>query len=283
MITTINEYKLFLESKTKSIKVYHGTDNKFEDFDLQKSYDGGIWFTDSLESINNHATGGTGNKIIMTRYITLNNPAGWDEYDKYSVDQLINIGYDSVVLPTDDIIDYFVLDLNCISKTPINESNTNTINFKVFDKDEFYKYLWRTGEFDVRFKNKMDGGQKVFKYMQLDTDMRGNLNTLDVINNLKEVYFFGLEVNDIIVALAHIRRSPYIENTYWLSYLCVDPLYESQGYASKLSESMFKWYKEHNLQFESSSYTERGYITLKPLFNRLAKQYNVPFIDKEKF
>jgi GNAT superfamily N-acetyltransferase len=129
----------------------------------------------------------------------------------------------------------------------------------------------------------MDGGNKRFKYMQLDSDMRKDYDQSDIINNLKQVYFFGLEVNDIIVALAHIRRSPYIENTYWLSYLCVDPDYEGAGYASQLSEYIFKWFRERNLQFETSSYTEDGFVKLKPLFNKLATKYGVPFIDKGKF
>lgn len=162
------------------------------------------------------------------------------------------------------------------------ESNTIS-NFKIFDADQFYKYLWRTGEFDIRFKNKMDGGNKRFKYMQLSDDMRKDYDHPDTINNLRQVYFFGLEVNDIIVALAHIRRSPRLEKTYWLSYLCVDPEFEGNGYASQLSEYIFKWFKEHNLQFESSSYTEDGFIKLKPLFNKLANKYSVPFIDKGKF
>lgn len=106
-------YNKLLET-VSSLKVYHGTDNKFEKFDLSKSTDGGIWFTDNLESIKNHTTGGTGNKYIMTKYITLNKPAGWDEYDKYSIDELINMGYDGVILPDDEKTDYLVFHLKSI-------------------------------------------------------------------------------------------------------------------------------------------------------------------------
>ena len=102
--------------KVNNLKVYHGTNNKFEDFDIAKSYDGGVWFTDNLDSIKSHTTGGAGNKYILTRYITLKNPAGWDEYDKYSVDELINMGYDGVILPDPDKTDYLIFDLNTIKK-----------------------------------------------------------------------------------------------------------------------------------------------------------------------
>jgi len=156
----------------------------------------------------------------------------------------------------------------------LKESLNSDIEIKCLTSKEFQNYIYINGELDPRFKNKMNGGLKVFKYMQLQYD----LDSKD-----KEVYFFCLFYNGIIVSIAHIRKSPYIENTYWLSYLCTDLLYSNMKFASKLSEYMFKWFKEHDLQFESSSYTEEGMIALKPLFNKLAIKYNVLFIDKERF
>ncbi len=99
----------------KNVKVYHGTDNKFDKFDINKSYDGGIWFTDNLQSIKNHETGGSGNKYILTRYITLNNPATWEEYDRYSVDELINMGYDGAVLQDGGETNYIVFNIESIA------------------------------------------------------------------------------------------------------------------------------------------------------------------------
>ena len=93
--------------------MYHGTNNKFNKFDLDKSIDG-IWFTDNIESIRSHTTGGVGNKYIIKAIITLNNPAGWEEYEKYSVGELINMKYDGVVLPEDDKTDYLVFDTKSI-------------------------------------------------------------------------------------------------------------------------------------------------------------------------
>lgn len=101
-------------TSVKNLKVFHGTNNKFEDFDLNKTTDG-IWFTDSEQSIKDHVTGGTGNKYIMTRYITLNNPAGWEEYEKYNIAELINMKYDGVILPDENKIDYLIFDPKSIS------------------------------------------------------------------------------------------------------------------------------------------------------------------------
>lgn len=88
--------------------VYHGTNNEFTKFNLDKSTQGIIWFTDSIESIQKGEHGGQGSKYIMKRKITINNPAGWDEYEKYGIGQLKGLGYDGVILSHGDYNDYIV-------------------------------------------------------------------------------------------------------------------------------------------------------------------------------
>lgn len=99
----------------KNLKVYHSTDSKFEDFSLDYAWDG-FWFTDDLDSLKNKTAGASGGEYILTRYITLKNPASWDEYDKYSIGELINMGYDGVFLPDEGRADYLVFDPKSISK-----------------------------------------------------------------------------------------------------------------------------------------------------------------------
>jgi hypothetical protein len=111
---SFNEINL-KEEEIKNLKVYHSTDSKFEDFSLDYAWDG-FWFTDNINALKNQEVGAAGGKYIMARYITLNNPAGWDEYDKYSVGELIKKGYDGVILPEDDRIDYLVFNSESISK-----------------------------------------------------------------------------------------------------------------------------------------------------------------------
>lgn len=113
-IKNINEEVL----NEKTYKVYHGTNQEFEDFDLNLATQGIIWFTDSVDSIKSGDHGGAGNKYIMTRYITLNNPAGWDEYEKLMLQQIEDMGYDGVILPHgNEYNDYIVFDPKNISKT----------------------------------------------------------------------------------------------------------------------------------------------------------------------
>jgi hypothetical protein len=88
--------------------VYHGTNNKFGRFSLAKSLQGIIWFTDSIDTIKNNEHGGQGSRYIMKRTITLNNPAGWPEYEKYGIGQLKSLGYDGVILPQGDHNDFIV-------------------------------------------------------------------------------------------------------------------------------------------------------------------------------
>jgi len=98
-------------------KVYHGTNHEFDRFDFNKTAQGIVWFTDSVDSIKSGEHGGNGSKYIMTRYITINNPAGWNEYEKYGLQQLEDMGYDGVILPQGDKADYFVFSNKSIKKS----------------------------------------------------------------------------------------------------------------------------------------------------------------------
>ena len=101
----------------QTYKVYHGTNREFDRFDFKQATQGIVWFTDSIDSIKNSEHGGMGNKFIMTRFITINNPAGWEEYEKYGLQQLEDMGYDGVILPQGNKTDYFVFSNRSIRKT----------------------------------------------------------------------------------------------------------------------------------------------------------------------
>lgn len=103
----------------------------------------------------------------------------------------------------------------------------------------------------------------------------------DAIKTSVDVRFFVLLLNDKIIGLAHIRKSPYQTNTYWLSYLSILEKYQNKGYSSILAESVFKWFSEEKMTFLNSSYSKDGFLKLKKIFNKLAIEYNVNFIDNE--
>ena len=127
----------------KTYKVYHGTNQQFNKFNIKNATQGIVWFTDSIDSIKNQEHGGMGNKIIMTRYITINNPAYWEEYEKYGLQQLQDRGYDGVILPQGDKTDYIVFSNKSISaKEPsnLNESQKSGIR-NILNSDAAYQIL----------------------------------------------------------------------------------------------------------------------------------------------
>lgn len=82
--------------------VYHGTDSKFYKVNFRKGAQGLFWFAGDKESIISGESGAQGTKNIMELYVKAGKQAGWNEYDKYSTDELHGRGYDSVILPEND-------------------------------------------------------------------------------------------------------------------------------------------------------------------------------------
>ena len=80
-------------------KVYHGTNQKFNKFSLNKATQGIIWFTSDKEEIKAGNVGAQGKGYIITAEVTINNPVGWDEYDKLMLFQIKSSGHDGVILP----------------------------------------------------------------------------------------------------------------------------------------------------------------------------------------
>lgn len=122
----INEEIQNLNSNT--YKVFHGTNQVFDKFDLRKATQGIIWFTDDIDSINNNEHGGMGNKYVMTRYITINNPAGWKEYEKYGLGQIQGMGFDGIILPKGNGKNDFIVFSNKNIRKTDRISNGNRIN-----------------------------------------------------------------------------------------------------------------------------------------------------------
>ena len=126
MISNIKLFKIFIESicddtllkdtllegidvlfenvSHEPILAYHGTNDLFDKFDSDKTMDSLFWFSTNKDKIINGESGAVGVKYIMTCKLNIKNSAGWEEYDKYNIDQLISMGYDSVKLDDDYIV-----------------------------------------------------------------------------------------------------------------------------------------------------------------------------------
>jgi GNAT superfamily N-acetyltransferase len=120
----INEGLDFIkDSDGKPKKFYHGTDTKFKQFKIEKTNDGVFWFSENKDKIKNGEAGAQGTSIIMTVNLKASKIAGWDEYDKYSIDELIQQGYDAIKLDDDIVI---------FHPNQIKILNTNILEYNEF-------------------------------------------------------------------------------------------------------------------------------------------------------
>jgi len=108
--------------------VYHGTNSEFNEFDREKSGGDSFWFTDNKEKIEKGEAGAVGTSRIIPSYVNLGKKAGWDEYDGLLLDQMIQKGYNSVVLPDSNGTDFIIFNPNQIkSADPIVKDDRGNV------------------------------------------------------------------------------------------------------------------------------------------------------------
>jgi hypothetical protein len=89
-----------VDASGKPRVVYHGTNDTFTKVNFKKGAQGLFWFTSDKSSIQSGEAGAQGASKIMPLFAQIKNPAGWAEYDKFSVDELRARGFDGVILPS---------------------------------------------------------------------------------------------------------------------------------------------------------------------------------------
>jgi hypothetical protein len=82
--------------------VYHGTDKKFTVFNKNKSIMGLFWFTNTKADIEAGEVGAAGKGHILDLYASVQNPAGWKDYERYGIGELKSLGYDGALLVDGD-------------------------------------------------------------------------------------------------------------------------------------------------------------------------------------
>lgn len=125
------QFDKLLESqliKENTYTLYHTTNDNFNRLDVKKTAMGVLWFTDSLNAIKNKTTGANGFSKVLEAQVTINNPAGWDEYDKLGFGQLKDRGYDGVILPNENGATYIVFSNKQIKKLKQITIPEETIN-----------------------------------------------------------------------------------------------------------------------------------------------------------
>jgi hypothetical protein len=120
---------LLKEVQSKPLTVYHGTSSEFKKFDLKKTTQGIIWFTSDKNKILSNEAGAQGKGYIITAEVSINNPAGWDEYDKLGLGQIKGNGFDGVILKdADGQFDCFVFSPKQIKIIKSEKINTSKVS-----------------------------------------------------------------------------------------------------------------------------------------------------------
>jgi len=83
---------------------FHQTSESFDDFDFSKSADGTTWFTTDKANFSDpssSASAASGKGRVIERNIDLKKAAGFDEMDRFTIDELQSMGFDGAVLDGD--------------------------------------------------------------------------------------------------------------------------------------------------------------------------------------
>jgi hypothetical protein len=81
--------------------VHHGTDFDFNEFNIDKSAQGILWFTEDKNKLLKGDAGIGYPKYIIAAMLNVENTAGWDEYEKLMMEQIQTQGFDSIKLDDD--------------------------------------------------------------------------------------------------------------------------------------------------------------------------------------
>jgi hypothetical protein len=96
--------KIYKVAQQNKVIAYHGTQAPFDSFDRDRAAQGVFWFSEDYSKIADQNSGANSSKFIAKVQLDVNNPAGWEEYDKYYLQQINDMGFDSIKLDDDWVI-----------------------------------------------------------------------------------------------------------------------------------------------------------------------------------
>jgi len=102
--TLKRETKVLVRSHPRVITAYHGSDVQIRRFDPRYSAQGVFWFSTDKDKILRGESGAVSTKHLIKALLHVDKTAGWDEYDRHSLDELESLGYDSIHLDDDWVI-----------------------------------------------------------------------------------------------------------------------------------------------------------------------------------
>ena len=93
-----------VDDNGEPLLVGHGTKERFDKFNRKFSMQGVFWFSSDLNKIKNQESGANSSKVVMECFLKGNKIAGWEEYEKYGLGQIHQMGYDIIKLDDDYVV-----------------------------------------------------------------------------------------------------------------------------------------------------------------------------------
>jgi len=149
--------------------------------------------------------------------------------------------------------------------------------FNILKFNDILDQVYKGGNLpeDPRFFSPEEGG--VFKYFEprnlIDGDFRDRANRI----------FPVIKLDKEIVALSELKKDPLKVNNLWIKFICVDPKYQNNGYATNLIKEIFKFAKENNYSLETSIYSDEGLEKIKKTIDKMESETGVNVINRSKF
>jgi hypothetical protein len=124
-----------VDDSGEPLVVYHGTDRKFTKFSPSKSIGGMFWFTSNKTAIDAGEIGAAGKGVVVDAYLSIKNPAGWAEYEKFGIEELKAQGYDGLALPESDGTLYVAFDPRQIKSASRNRGTFDPNDANILHQD----------------------------------------------------------------------------------------------------------------------------------------------------
>lgn len=133
--------------------VYHGTGSAFTVFSAKKTNTPQFWFTDNIKKINDGSIGARGRGIVVEAFLNIKNPAGWEEEDKYGLDQIKTRGFDGKDLSDDGVGIYVAFEPNQIKSATSNVGSFSSANpsilYQLTNRDRQYFDALKAGDMNT--------------------------------------------------------------------------------------------------------------------------------------
>lgn len=119
-----------VDASGNPLVVYHGTNQEFTSFDPKRSIGSQFWFTDSRDTIERGEVGAQSRGVILEVYLSMQNPAGWHEYENLLLGQIRSRGHDGLILPGKDDTTYVVFNPRQIKSVHNKSFNPRTSHLR---------------------------------------------------------------------------------------------------------------------------------------------------------